>query len=179
MARPYVINITDGSGSGQILNGAYDVTADVTGYENLSIQPDTVNVVGGTDSYAFTIASSGTLTLHVTEEGNVGGTPIEGATFYRCDSTGQTYGDPIVTDEFGDAVFEYVPFADTGAPTIYFMQTTSDGDHEFDPDLADTTMDTDTQTLQIANPAAALRTIALTDANYLNLPIETGSITLS
>lgn len=179
MAKPYVISITNGTGSGSILNGNYSVTANVTGYDNASILPATETIVAGTNSYAFTIASTGTLTLHVTAEGTSGGTPVVGATFYRCDSGGTTYGSAITSGKNGNAVFGNVPFAATGAPLIYYKQTGSDGDHEFSPALVNTTMTASTQTIEVANAPAALRTITLSDVNYANLPIEVGSITLS
>lgn len=179
MSRPYVINITDGTGSERVLNGQYSVTAEVTGYDNASILPATQDITAGTNSYAFTIASTGTLTLHVTEDGTAGGTPVVGATFARCDSGGTTYGAAITSDASGNAVFNYVPFAATGAPLIYYKQTGSDGNHEFDPALVNTTMTTSAQTIEVTNSLAALRSIGLTDANYANLPIVSGSITLS
>jgi len=126
-----------------------------------------------------TIASTGTLTLHVTENGTAGGTPIVGATFIRCDSGGTTYGTAITSDASGNAIFGQVPFAATGAPLIYYKQTGSDGDHEFNPALVNTTMTISTQTIEVTNTLAAQRTIALTDANYASLPIVSGSITLS
>lgn len=179
MPKPYVINISNGTGSERILNGEYSVAAAVTGYDNTSILPATQTVTEGTNSYAFTIASTGTLTLHVTENGTAGGTPIVGATFIRCDSGGTTYGTAITSDASGNAIFGQVPFAATGAPLIYYKQTGSDGDHEFNPALVNTAMTTSTQTIEVTNSLAAQRTIALTDANYANLPIVSGSITLS
>ena len=179
MPSPYVINITDGSGSGAILNGNYDITAAVTGYNNASITPANQDVTAGVNTYGFTIASTGTLTLNVTENGLVGGTAVEGAVFYRCDSAGDTYGAPITSDVNGDAVFDNVPYAATGAPFIYYKQTASADDHEFSRALASTTMTTNTQTIQIMNAPAASRTITLTDLNYANLPIDAGTVTFT
>lgn len=173
------INITNGTGSGNLINGTYTVTSEVTGYNNTSILPTSLDVVEGTNSYAFTISATGTLTLHVTEDGTSTGTPIVGATFIRTDSAGNEYGNIITTDTNGDAVFNNVPFATTGAPTIYYKQMASDSNHEFDSSVANTTMTTDTQTIQITNPPGALRTITLMDSNYSNLPIGTGTIILT
>ena len=173
------INITNGTGTGNLINGTYTVTSEVTGYNNTSILPTSLDVVAGTNSYALTISATGTLTLHVTEDGTSTGTPIVGATFIRTDSAGNEYGNLITTDTNGDAVFNNVPFATTGAPTIYYKQTASDGNHEFDSNVANITMTTDTQTIEIANPLGALRTITLMDANYANLPIGTGTIILT
>ena len=174
-----IVTITNGSGSAELINDTYTVTANVVGYDNTSILPSSLEVVEGTNSYAFTIAADGTLTLHVTEDGTSTGTPVIGATFVRTDSTGTEYGSPITTDSNGDAVFDNVPYDATNAPTIYFKQTASDGDHEFDTTIQSTTMTTTTATVEIQNPVGATRTIALTDANYANLPIESGSLTLT
>lgn len=179
MASPYVISITNGSGSQAILNGTYAVTSAVTGYDDASILPVSQVVSNGVNTYAFTVAATGTLTLHVTADGTVGGTPVTGATFARCDSAGNVYGAPITSDVNGDAVFPFVPFAASGAPLIYYKQTASDGDHEFDPALTNTTMTTSTKTIEIINTPAAVRTINLTDPNYAGLPIESGTLTLT
>lgn len=173
-----IITITDGTGTSDVINGSYTVTADVTGYDNTSINPDTVNIVEGTNNYAFTISATGTLTLHVTEEGTSTGTPVVGATFIRTDSTGTEYGTPITTDTNGDAIFNNIPFG-TGALAVYYKQTASDGNHEFDNTIQSTTLTTSTETLEIQNPLGAVRTLTFTDANYENLPIESGTITLS
>ena len=176
MAKTIVIN--NGTGTSNLINDTYSVTAAVTGYDNTSINPSSINVVEGTNTYAFTISATGTLTLHVTEDGTQTGTPIVGATFVRTDSTGNTYGSAITSDSNGDAIFNNVPFDATNAPTIYFKQTASDGNHEFSDQVQSTTMTTSTSTVEIQNTVGALRTISLTDANYANLPID-GSLTLT
>lgn len=172
-----VINIVDGTGSANIINGTFDVTSSVTGYDNTSINPSSVQIVEGTNTYQFTISANGTLTLHVTEDGTSSGTPIVGATFVRTDSTGNTYGSSVTSDSNGDATFNNMPFDATNAPTIYFKQTASDGDHEFSDAVQSTTMTTSTSTIEIQNTVGASRTITLTDANYSNLPVS-GSLTL-
>ena len=173
------ITITNGTGSADVVNGSYIVTAEVPGYDNASISPANVEVVNGTNTYAFTISATGSLTLHVTEDSTSSGTPIEGAVFVRTDASGTEYGSEITTDATGNTVFENVPFSHTGAPTIYFKQTASDGNHEFDNSVQSTTMQENTQTLEITNALGELRTINLTDANYENLPVDSGSITLA
>ena len=174
-----VININNGTGSGELINGTYTVTADVTGYDNTSINPSSVNIEAGTNTYAFTISATGTLTLHVTEDGTTTGTPIVGATFVRTDASGTEYGTPITSDSNGDAVFNNVPFDATNAPLIYYKQTASDGDHEFDQTVQNTSLTTSTATVEIINQPGATRTINLTDSNYSNLPIESGTLTLN
>ena len=174
-----IVNITNGTGTTDLINGAYTVAADVTGYDNTSINPTSITVDAETNNYAFTISATGTLTLHVTDTGTSAGTPVVGATFVRTDATGTEYGSVITTDETGNAVFNNVPYAATGAPTIYFKQTASDGDHEFSTEVQNTTLTTQTSTLEITNTIGATRTITLTDANYDNLPIDTATITLT
>ena len=174
-----VVNIINGTGTSELINDTYTVTAQVTGYDNTTIDPTSLTVEKGTNNYAFTISAAGTLTLHVTEDGTTTGTPIVGATFYRTDSTGTEYGSSIITDSNGDAIFDNVPFDATNAPTIYYKQTASDGDHEFDSTVKSTTLATDTSTIEIQNTPGATRTITLTDANYANLPIDSGTITLT
>ena len=173
-----VVNITNGTGTANIINGSFTVTSNVTGYDNTSINPSSVQIEEGTNTYSFTVSAEGTLTLHVTEDGTSAGTPVVGATFVRTDSAGTEYGTPITTDSNGDAVFNNVPYDATNAPTIYFKQTASDGDHEFDNSVQSTTLTTSISTLEIQNSLGALRTINLTDANYANLPLD-GSLTFT
>ena len=173
-----IIDITNGVGTSELINDTYSVTASVTGYENTTIDPSSVSIVEGTNSYAFTIAATGTLKLHVTDNGTTSGNPIVGATFFRTDALGTEYGTVITTDTNGDAVFANVPYDSTNAPIIYFKQTASDGDHEFSDSVQNTTLTSSTDTIQIENPVGATRTISLTDLNYANLPIEKGEIIL-
>ena len=173
------ITITNGTGTGSLINNAYSVTASVAGYDNTSIDPASITVEEGTNTYAFTIAANGTLTLHVTEDGTASGTPIVGATFVRTDAAGYQYGDAITTDAQGDAILANVPYDATNAPTIYYKQTASDGDHEFEDNVKQIDLTESETTIQIANPAGDERTIRLTDANYANLAIESGTITFT
>ena len=106
-------------------------------------------------------------------------TPVVGATFKITDSTGVEYGTVITTDSNGDAVFNNVPFAETGAPVIYYKQLASDGNHEFDNTLQNIVMTTQTQSVEVTNAPGATRTITLTDSNYANLPIDSATLTLT
>ena len=173
------INIVNGTGTSNLINDTYSVAAQVTGYNNASIDPSSVTVVEGTNTYAFTIAATGTLTLHVSDDGTSTGNPIVGATFVRTDSSGTEYGSTITSDASGDAVFNNVPFDSENAPTIYFKQTASDGDHEFVNTVQSTTMTTSASTVEIQNAVGALRTINLTDSNYANLPIDSATLTFT
>ena len=174
-----IVTIINGSGTVELINDTYTVSAEVNGYDNASIDPNSVVVDAVTNTYAFTIAASGILTLHVTEDGTSTGVPVVGATFVRTDSLGNEYGTAVISDTNGDAVFNNVPYDATSAPTIYFKQTASDGDHEFDASVQNTTMTSATATIQIQNAPGAVRTINLTDANYANLPIESASLTFT
>ena len=174
-----IVDITNGTGQTELINDTYTVTAEVTGYDNSTINPSSITVDASTNTYAFTISGAGTLTLHVTDTGTTAGTPIVGATFIRTDSAGTEYGSVITTDAQGNAVFNNVPFAETGAPLIYYKQTASDGDHEFDGTVQSTSLTAQTETIEIINTPGATRTINLTDANYENLPIEAGSLILT
>ena len=174
-----IVDITNGTGTVELINDTYTVTADVPGYDNSTINPSSITVDAATNTYAFTISSTGTLTLHVTDTGTTSGTPIVGATFIRTDSEGNEYGTVITTDAQGNAVFNNVPYDATNAPLIYYKQTASDGDHEFDSTVQSTSLTTQTATVEIINQPGATRTINLTDANYENLPIEAGSLTLT
>lgn len=173
------VTITNGSGTVELINDTYAVTAEVPGYDNSTINPDSVTVAEGTNTYAFTISANGTLTLHVTEEGTAQGAPIEGATFVRTDADGNEFGSPVTSDDQGNAVLANVPYDANNAPTIYFKQTASDGEHEFDNTVQNTTLTAQTATVEIANPEGAERTITLTDANYENLPINSGTLTFT
>ena len=172
------VNITNGTGTVDLINDTYTVTSEVPGYDNSTINPSSITVDEATNTYAFTIAATGTLTLHVTETGTTSGTPIVGATFVRTDSAGNEYGTVITTDAEGNAVFNNVPYDATNAPLIYYKQTASDGDHEFDNTVQNTSLTTETETVEIINQPGATRTINLTDANYENLPVD-GSLTFT
>ena len=175
----YTINITNGVGEESILNGNYTVGANVNGYDNTTINPSSINVEEGTNTYSFTIAADGILTIHVTEDGTSTGVPVVGATFIRTDASGAEYGSAVTTDSNGDALLSNVPYAQENAPVIYFKQTASDGAHEFSTNIQNTTLTISTGTIQIQNAAPASRTINLTDANYANLKIDAGTITLN
>lgn len=180
MAKPYVISIVNGSASEVITTGEYTVSASVLGYDNNSILPATQTITEDVSSYDFTIAATGTLTLHVSEEGIEDGTPVVGATFIRCDASGNTYGEEITSDDSGNAVFHYVPFSAGGdALTVYYKQTSSDGEHDYDLELANISLTEEQTTVEVINIPPTAKTINVTDANYSGLPIASGEITLS
>jgi len=171
--------ITNGVGTLDLINGTYSVTANVNGYDNTSVDPSSLTITDGVNSYDITISATGVLTLHVSEDGTSSGTPVVGATFVRTDASGNEYGSAITSDSNGDAVFNNVPYSQTDAPVIYYKQTASDGNHEFDSTVQNTTLTTSTSTVEVENLLGATRTINLTDANYQNLPIGSATLTLS
>ena len=178
MAR-HTIPITNGKGSSELVNGVYNATAGVGGYDASTLDPKQITIIEGTNDYAFTISAKGVLTLHVTDSGDkVTGVQIIGAKFVRTDSTGTINGVEAVTDSDGNAIFRNVPFAPSGSTEIYYKQITSDGGHTFDDTVKSIIMTTSTETVEIANPAAPVRNIMLTDVSFPNIPIKDGQIIL-
>ena len=178
MAR-HTIPITNGKGSIELVAGIYNATAIAGGYDASTLNPKSVTIIDGTDTYAFTISAKGILTLHVTDTGDPNtGVQIVGAKFIRTDSTGTIVGNEIITNDDGDAVFNNVPFAETGSTAIYYKQISSDGGHTFDDTVKSITMTEETETVQITNPPAPVRNFTLMDASFPNIPITDGQIIL-
>lgn len=178
MAR-HTIPITNGKGSIELVAGIYNATAIAGGYDASTLNPKSVTIIDGTDTYAFTISAKGILTLHVTDTGDPNtGVQIVGAKFIRTDSTGTIVGNEITTNEDGNAVFNNVPFAETGSTAIYYKQISSDGGHTFDDTVKSITMTEETETVQITNPPAPVRNFTLMDASFPNIPIIDGQILL-
>lgn len=174
------IPITNGKGSVHVVPGTYGVAGAADGYDTNSLEPTSVTITDETADYAFTIAATGTLTLHVTDDGTELGVQVVGATFQRCDAEGKTYGTVVTTNEDGDAIFEHVPFLASGdAPKVYFKQLTSDEGHTFNQDLQNTTLTEATMAVQIANPEANTKNFTLTDKNYEGLPVADGNLVLT
>lgn len=174
------VPITNGKGSVHVVTGTYGVAGTADGYMANTLEPTSVTITEGTSEYNFTIAATGTLTLHVTDDGTSVGIQVVGATFQRCDANGTTYGDAITTNGDGDAVFEHVPFSTVGeAPKVYFKQLTSDEGHTFNSALQETSLTTATATIQIENPEANTKNFNLTDKNYEGLPVADGNLVLT
>lgn len=179
MAKDHLIPITNGVGSKELLSGSYDVSANVSGYDNSSINPKILNVLDNENTYNLTIVASGTLTIHVSDDGTSIGVPIIGAKFYRTDNVGNTYGEVVTSDDEGNAVLNNVPFNVTAtSPIVYFIQIASDGEHTFSEEVHSAAMNAQTVTIEIKNEDAMIRNFNLTDANYSGMKIEDGSITL-
>ena len=175
----HTVQITNGKGSIELVTGTYNASAVIGGYDATTLNPKNVTIVDGTDTYAFTISAKGTLTLHVTDTGDPNtGVQIVGAKFIRTNSTGTIVGNEIITNEDGDAVFNNVPFAESGSNAIYYKQMSSDGGHTFDDTVKSIIMTQEKETVEIKNPEAPVRNFTLMDASFLNIPIEDGQIIL-
>ena len=97
MAR-HTIPITNGKGSIELVTGTYNAQASAGGYDASTLNPKSVTIIDGMDTYAFTISATGVLTLHVTDNGDPStGVQIIGAKFIRTDSTGTIVGNEITT----------------------------------------------------------------------------------
>lgn len=178
MAKNYEITIKDGIGTQNILNGAYNVTADILGYDNSTIDPKILNIVDGTNEYELKISGTASLTVHVSEDGTASGTSVVGASFYRTDQNGNVYGNLVTTDLDGNATFNNLPYSTNDDVTIYIKQNNSDDNHEFDSSVKNIVMNLESITTEIVNSLPATRTIKLTDSNYDGLSID-GKINLS
>lgn len=174
----YIVPITNGIGSKELDTGNYSVTAEVLGYDNSTLSPSNITVSSDVSTYEFTVAATGKLTLHVSDNGTIYGVPIISASFYRCDASGKVYGEKLTTDMSGMVVFNNVPYASTNAPFVYFKQVEGDLEHTFSKDVQKIALDKGEVTLEILNAPAPERTFKLTDANYAGLPIEDGEIIL-
>ena len=69
MAKQHIIPINNGVGSKEIDNGTYTITANIVCYDNATIDPASQEITEGIDNYSFTIGATGTLTLHVSDDG--------------------------------------------------------------------------------------------------------------
>lgn len=178
MAR-HTIQITNGKGSIELVDGTYMAQGVAGGYDASTFSPKSVTIVSGTDTYAFTIGANGTLTLHVTDTGNPdSGIAVVGAKFVRTDSTGNIIGNEVISNQEGNAIFNNVPFAPSGSNAIYYKQIAGDGGHTFDATVKSIVMTEENQTVQVTNPNAPVRNFTLMDASYANIPIIDGQIIL-
>ncbi len=177
MENKIVIHITNGGGSTQIVNGNYNITSSTLGYDDTTIDPAAVEITDATEGYDFMVGATGVLTLHVSDDGTDAGVPIVGAKFARCDAEGKIYGDEVISDDSGNAVFNHVPFsAEENAPVVYYKQTASDGQHTFAAELKNTTLAEEAVLVELQNEEAVLKNFKLTDLNYSGLPIADGQI---
>lgn len=143
------VGIIDGVGTRNLADGDYYISTSVVGYNNSSISPNRILVTADEDTFDFVISATGKLTLHVVDSDT--DLPIVGAKFYRCSSIGVTYGDTIITDAFGNATFNNVPFAENNPPSIYFRQIESDDKHTFDDGINNIKLVQDMKIINVYN----------------------------
>ena len=179
MAIRHRVPITNSLGSLEIVNGNYNVSAEVPGYDSTTLTPKSIEIVNDTETYNFTISATGTLTIHVADTGSsTTGIQIVGAKFIRTDYQGNETGVEITTDTDGNAKFTNVPFSPSKSSKIYFKQVSSDGKHTFSEELRSIEMKVNEEVVEIANPMAPLKRFTLMDSNFVNVPIEDGDLYL-
>ena len=173
----YVVTITNGTGSQILPKGKYDVTASVPGYAG-TLDPSTFTASELEGNQSFTIAATGTITLHVNDTGASGGTPVTSGSFIRCNSDGtETYGTAKTIDAMGACTFDFVPFGTSEAPIdVYVKQLTSDETHNVHPGVVTVSMSEPNQTQYVQNTPAALQSFTFADANYAGLNLN-GTLT--
>ena len=171
----YNVTITNGAGSQQMVVGEYNVSATYApGYDMSTLTPTTFSATDTTQTGAFTLAATGTLTVIFNETGAQGGTPITSGTVVMTNAEGtEQYGSVVQIDANGTAVFNNVPYGSAqSAYTLYFKQLTTDAEHNIYPDVFTVGMGDQTQTEYILNTLnSALQNFTLTDANYTGLPV--------
>lgn len=174
----YDINIANGTGTEKVADGTYSAVGNFAGFDNSTLNPKSFTVRAGVTVYNLTIAAAGTLNIHVTEEGAPNGTPVEGATFVRCDETGtETYGDPVTSDSTGVASMQYLPYGNE--QTIYYKQTATATDHEYDTTVRKFTLKKQAETAEVPNPALKQRVFNVTDRHYHGADIPSGTLILT
>ena len=171
----YNVTIINGSGSQTMEAGDYSVSAIYApGYDMSSLSPTSYAASSTSETGAFTIGATGTLTIIFNETGAQGGTPITSGSVVMTDSTGATqYGPIIDIDSNGTATFNNVPFgSEQSAYTLYFKQLTSDENHNIYQNVFAVGMGDQTQTEYILNTLKSVpQNFTLIDANYPDLPV--------
>ena len=150
----YDVTILNGQGSETMKAGEYSVSAIYApGYDMETLSPTSFTATSSTQTGAFTISASGTLTITFNETGAAGGTPITSGSVVMTDSTGETqYGEVVEVDSTGTATFNNVPYgSEQSAYTLYFKQLTSDENHDPYPDVFAVGMGAQTQQEYVIN----------------------------
>lgn len=155
---PYLYNIfikikmsdkSHSKGSIELVTGTYNATAVAGGYDPSTLSPSSITIIDETD----------------TGDPDTG-VQIIGAKFVRTDSTGTINGPEISTNDDGNAIFNNVPFADSGSNKIYYKQISGDGGHTFDDTVKSITMTEESETVEITNPESPIRNFTLMDASF-------------
>ena len=170
------VKISDGKGSIRLVEGVYNASASVPGYDSSTLTPTSVEFRDDVETYTFSISAKGVLTIHVSEEGVSGSVPVVGAKFVRANSDGGLVSQEAITDESGNAVFRNVPYSSTSKPRVYFKQLLGDDVHSFSEDLNSVEMNEENVVMEVQNPLAANRNFVLTDTNFANITIADGDL---
>lgn len=173
----YNVQITNGSGSAGMKKGGYSVTVTAAGYDATSLSPSTYSATESAGSGNFTVSAEGVLTLVFNETGAEGGTPVTSGSVIMTDSTGQTeYGSAVTISATGEAVFNNVPYVSGAGYPLYFVQKSTDADHNLYEGVISVNMENATETQYVLNSHIAEQTFTLTDANYSGLPVNAATL---
>ena len=173
----YNVQITNGSGSVDMKKGAYTVSVSAAGYDATSLSPSSYTAGETAGSGTFTVSADGVLTLIFNETGAEGGTPITSGSVVMTDSTGATeYGSEITVSATGEAVFNNVPYVSGTGYQLYFVQKTTDDNHNLYEGVISVSMESATETAYVLNSPIAAQSFTLTDANYAGLPVNNATL---
>ncbi len=175
----YNVTITNGQGSKEMKAGTYSAQAiSAPGYDLTTLSPTSITVNSTSQTHAFTLSASGTLTLIFNETGAAGGKPITSGSVVMTNQDGTIeYGSPVSINSVGTAIFENVPYGSSEAPfTLYFKQLATDDYHNIYTNVITVSMSGQTQTNYVQNTPIAEQNFTLTDANYPNLPIPNATL---
>ncbi len=176
----YNVQITNGSGSENMKKGSYSVTVSAAGYDATSLSPTSYTATESAGSGSFTVSADGVLTIVFNETGAQGGTPITSGSVVMTDSTGATeYGSAVTVSATGEAVFNNVPYVTGTGYQLYFVQKSTDADHNLYEGVISVSMEDATQTAYVLNSPIAAQAFTLTDANYAGLPVADATLTFT
>lgn len=169
------IIIVNGTVQHELPAGTYNGTITSTGYATQTITD--LIITAAQTGVDLTIGATGSLKITLTD--SVSGEAIVGAKFKRSNADGSvTYGaESAATDENGEVIFANLPWADTGAPAVYFMQTATDDFHTLPTAPITTTLTEETgNVLAAENEHNGMRLFSLSDSGYDGMPIENAVI---
>ena len=186
MKEKHIVPITNGVGSIKLINGTYNVKAEV-GFDILTPNPFNTNtsqfeffVKDGNNEvndYSFMLSANGILKIHV-RESEASNIPIVGAIFMRTDITGSIEGDYAITDSDGNLKFINVPFSPEGSQKVYFKQILGDGKHSFIEELNSFELVSNEETVKIDNPIFTSKEFNLFDTSFVNIPVDLNDLNL-
>lgn len=177
MKEKHIVPITNGVGSIKLINGTYNVKAEVAGYDSLTLEPKIVTLSDSVNDYSFMLSANGILKIHV-RESEASNIPIVGAIFMRTDITGSIEGDYAITDSDGNIKFINVPFSPEGSQKVYFKQILGDGKHSFSEELNSFELVSNEETVKIDNPIFTSKEFNLFDTSFVNIPVDLNDLNL-